>query len=153
MIFHLYLGFLIDHLYHLYFQSRSQRNIEQQCTRTSQKCQIEHLQQICFQGSYWSCCNFVSHNNHCDWKTGSCCAMMISPTVLTWSLIAEMSAARLPACQPSKPWKLLNAWSTLLLQAFPFLLETQEKIALKIKFVLYLMSFGYFTVLWRLGRW
>ena len=29
MIFHLYLGFFIDHLY---FQSRSQINIEQQCT-------------------------------------------------------------------------------------------------------------------------
>ena len=35
MIFHLYLDFFIDHLY-LYFQSRSQRNIEQQCTR----CQV-----------------------------------------------------------------------------------------------------------------
>ena len=72
--------------------------------------------------------------------------MMISPTVLTWSLIAEMSAARLPACQPSKPWKLLNAWSTLLLQAFPFLPEDYWENSFK-KLVCLI-----FDVVWRFHR-
>ena len=59
MIFHLYLGFFIDHLYlylylYLYFQSRSQRNIEQQCTSSTYQKYGQHTINILNIPELWS---------------------------------------------------------------------------------------------------
>ena len=65
MIFHLYLNFFIDHLY---FQSRSQRNIEQQCTAIPPST-IHHTNAIIYR-QISQCSknpNRLSHSQSCRW--------------------------------------------------------------------------------------